>query len=67
MKGVELSDDLPDDFVNKHRHLLGRNLKLTEQTPLISSVSRESTQRARLMADSGVAWIKKHIFPIVGV
>jgi acetoin utilization protein AcuC len=67
MKGVELSDDLPDDFVNKHRHLLGRNLKLTEQTPLISSVSRESTQRARLMADSGVAWIKEHIFPIVGV
>jgi acetoin utilization protein AcuC len=67
MKGVELSDDLPDDFVNKHRHLLGRNLKLTEQAPLISSVSRESTQRARQMADSGVAWIKEHIFPIVGV
>ena len=67
MKGVELPDDLPDDFVNKHRHLLGRNLKLTEQAPLISSVSRESTQRAHLQADSGVAWIKEHIFPLVGV
>ncbi len=67
MKGVELSDDLPDDFVSKHRHLLGKNLKLSEQTPLIRSVSRESTQRARQQADSGVAWIKEHIFPLVGV
>jgi hypothetical protein len=66
MKGVELSGDLPDDFVSKHRHLLGKNLKLSEQAPLISAVSRESAQRARQEADSGVAWIKEHIFPIVG-
>ncbi|MDH3357255.1 MAG: hypothetical protein OEM06_07330, partial [Desulfobacteraceae bacterium] len=67
MKGVELSDDLPDDFVNKHRHLLGKNLKLSEQMPLISSVRRETAQRAREQADSVVAWIKKHIFLLVGV
>jgi acetoin utilization protein AcuC len=67
MKGVDLSDDLPDDFVSKHRHLLGKNLKLSEQAPLTRSVSRESTQRARQLADSGVAWIKEHIFPLVGV
>jgi acetoin utilization protein AcuC len=66
MKGVELSDDLPDDFVNKHRHLLGKNLKLSEQVPLISSVRRETAQRARQQADSVVAWIKEHVFPLVG-
>jgi acetoin utilization protein AcuC len=67
MKGVELPDDLPDDFVSKHRHLLGKNLKLSERAPLTRSVSRESTQRARQLADLGVAWIKEHIFPLVGV
>lgn len=67
MKGVELSDDLPDEFVSKHRHLLGRNLRLSEQAPLTRSVSRESTQRAHQQADSGVAWIKEHIFPLLGV
>ncbi len=66
MKGVELSDDLPDDFVSKHRQLLGKNLKLSEQAPLISSVRRETAQRARQLADSGVAWIKENIFPLVG-
>jgi acetoin utilization protein AcuC len=66
MKGVELSDDLPGDFVSKHRHLLGKNLKLSEQAPLMNSVSRETAQRTRQLADSGVAWIKEHIFPLVG-
>jgi len=66
MKGAELSDDLPDDFISKHRHLLGKNLKLSEQAPLTSSVTRESTQRARQMADSVVPWIKENIFPLVG-
>jgi acetoin utilization protein AcuC len=66
MKGVELFDDLPDDFINRHRHLLGKNLKLSEQAPLISSVSREAAQRARQLADSVVASIKENIFPIVG-
>jgi acetoin utilization protein AcuC len=66
MKGVELSDDLPDDFVSKHRQLLGKNLKLSEQAPLISSVSRETAQRTRQLADSVVAWIKENIFPLVG-
>lgn len=66
MKGVELSGDLPDDFVSKHRHLLGKNLKLSEQAPLTSSVRRESTQRTRQLADAVVASIKEHIFPLVG-
>jgi len=66
MKGAELSDDLPDDFISKYRHLLGRNLKLSEQAPLISSVTRESAQRARQLADSVVPWIKENIFPLVG-
>jgi acetoin utilization protein AcuC len=66
MKGVELSDDLPDDFISKYLHLLGKNLKLSEQAPLISAVSRESAQRARQMADSVVAWIKENIFPLMG-
>ena len=63
MKGVELSDDLPDVFVSKHRHLLGKNLKLTEPMPLFNPVSRETAQRARQLAESVVAWIKENIFP----
>jgi hypothetical protein len=35
--------------------------------PLISSVRRETAQRARQQADSVVAWIKEHIFLLVGV
>ena len=66
MKGAELSDDLPDDFISKHRQLLGENLKLSEKAPLISSVNRESVQRARQLAGSVVSWIKENIFPIVG-
>ena len=66
MKGAELSDDLPDDFISKHRQLLGKNLKLSEKAPLISSVNRESVQRARQLAGSVVSWIKENIFPIVG-
>ena len=66
MKGAELSDDLPDDFISKHRHLLGKNLKLSEKALLISSVNRESVQRARQLAGSVVSWIKENIFPIVG-
>jgi hypothetical protein len=66
MKGVEISDDLQDDFVSKHRHLLGKNLKLSEPAPLISSVSRETAQQARQLAESVVAWIKENIFPLVG-
>lgn len=66
MKGVQLSDDLPDDFVTKHRHLLGKNLKLSEQAPLISSVNRETARRAGQLADSVVAWIQENIFPLVG-
>lgn len=66
MKGVHLSDDLPDAFVTKHRNLLGKNLKLSEQAPLISSVNRETAQRARQMADSVVPWIQENIFPLVG-
>jgi len=66
MKGVVLSDDLPDDFIRKHRHLLGKNLKLSEKLPLISSVNRESAQRARRLGGSVVTWIKENIFPIVG-
>jgi acetoin utilization protein AcuC len=66
MKGAELSDDLPDDFISKHRHLLVKNLKLSEQAPLISSVTRESAQRARQLADFVVPWIKENIFPLVG-
>ncbi len=65
MKGVELSDDLPDDFISKYRHLLGKNLKLSEPASLISSVSREAYQQARQLADSVVAWIKENIFPRV--
>jgi acetoin utilization protein AcuC len=66
IKGAELSNDLPDDFISKHRHLLGKNLTLSEQAPLIRSVTRESAQRARQMADSVVPWIKENIFPLVG-
>jgi acetoin utilization protein AcuC len=66
MKGAELSDDLPDDFIRKHRHLLGKNLKLLEKAPLISSVNRERAQRAHQLAGSVVTWIKENIFPIVG-
>jgi acetoin utilization protein AcuC len=66
MKGAELSDDLPDGFISKYRHLLGKNLKLSEQAPLISSVTRESAQRARQLADFVVPWIKENIFPLVG-
>jgi hypothetical protein len=47
--------------------LLGKNLKLLEKAPLISSVNRERAQRAHQLAGSVVNWIKENIFPIVGV
>ena len=66
MKGIELPDNLPEEFVSRHRHLLGGNLKLSEPTPLIRPFGRATTEQARRLAEAVVASIKENIFPIVG-
>ncbi|MBL7179517.1 MAG: acetoin utilization protein AcuC [Pseudomonadota bacterium] len=66
MRGAKVPDDLPEEFVSKHRHLLGGNLKLSESTPMILPCGRATTEQARQLAEAVVAGIKENIFPIVG-
>jgi len=67
MKDVELPEALPGEFISKHRHLLGKNLKLSEPAPLISTVSQVAAGRARQLASKVVAEIKENIFPVLGI
>ncbi len=67
MKGVELPDDLPDEFVAKHVHHLGKTRKLSASASLFDPITRATGDQARRLAETVVAKIKENIFPIVGV
>lgn len=64
MKGVELPDDLPEEFVREHKQELGTNLTLSDPPHRIQGVRAES---ARQLAEAVVARIKENIFPLFGV
>jgi len=63
MKGVEIPDRLPLNFVNKHRTELGQNLTLSD-LPL--KLKGEVAESARQMASSVVKKIKETVFPLLG-
>ena len=63
MKGVEIPDSLPQDFVNKHRAELGQNLTLSDRPYKINGAIADS---ARQMASSVVTKIKETVFPLLG-
>ena len=63
MKGVEIPDTLPSDFVSKHRTELGQNLTLSDRPYKINGAIAES---ARQMASSVVIKIKETVFPLLG-
>jgi len=63
MKGVEIPDTLPQDFINKHRTKLGQNLTLSDLPYKINGAIAES---ARQMASSVVTKIKETVFPLLG-
>ncbi|MEA1945952.1 MAG: acetoin utilization protein AcuC [Thermodesulfobacteriota bacterium] len=63
MKGVEIPDSLPQDFVNKHRTELGQNLTLSDRPYKINGAIAESAQQ---MASSVVTKIKETVFPLLG-
>jgi acetoin utilization protein AcuC len=62
MKGVEIPDRLPRDFVNKHRTKLGQNLTLSDLPIKIKGAVAES---ARQMASSVVTKTKETVFPLL--
>jgi len=62
MKGVEIPDSLPQDFVNKHRTELGQNLTLSDLPIKIKGAAAESS---RQMASSVVTKIKDTVFPLL--
>jgi len=61
MKGVSVSDALPEKFINKHRTELGPNRALSDPPKKTSLMAADS---ARQLAESVVEWIKDHIFPV---
>jgi len=62
MKGVEIPDRLPRDFINKHRTKLGQNLTLSDLPIKIKGAVAES---ARQMASSVVTKTKETVFPLL--
>jgi len=64
MKGIEIPDTLPQDFVKKHRTELGQNLTLSDLPYKMNGAIAES---ARQMASLVVTKIKKTIFPLLDV
>jgi acetoin utilization protein AcuC len=62
MKGIEIPDRLPRDFVNKHRAELGQNLILSDLPYKMNGAIAES---ARQMASSVVTKIKETVFPLL--
>jgi acetoin utilization protein AcuC len=64
MKGVEVPDDLPANFVKKHRSRLDRKLTLSDAPYTTNGAAAD---RAQETARSVVARIKENIFPLVGI
>jgi len=67
MKGVELPEDLPEEFINKHIHLLKGSRKLSESAPAISKTGQVTADSARQLAEAVIAKIKENIFPVLGL
>jgi acetoin utilization protein AcuC len=63
IKGVEVPDTLPSDFVKKHQTELGQNLTLSDPPYKINGAIAES---ARQQASEVVTKIKETIFPLLG-
>ncbi|MBW2489980.1 MAG: acetoin utilization protein AcuC [Deltaproteobacteria bacterium] len=64
MKGIEVSDDLPEAFVKKHRMVLGNIGTLSDPE---RTNSKSVADPAQQLATSVVARIKETVFPLVGV
>ncbi len=62
IKGVEVPDTLPSDFVKKHQAELGQNLTLSDPPYKINGAIAES---ARQQASEVVTKIKETIFPLL--
>jgi len=63
IKGVEVPDTLPSDFIKKHQTELGQNLTLSDPPYKINGAITES---ARQQASEVVTKIKETIFPFLG-
>jgi acetoin utilization protein AcuC len=63
MKGVELPNSLPEAFVREHSLHLHQNTTLSGPPLKASGIAAD---RAYSLASSVVAWVKEHIFPLVG-
>ena len=61
MKGSEVPNALPEDFVKKHKAELGQNLTLLDPPQQINGTTADS---AKKLAKSVVAKIKENIFPL---
>jgi acetoin utilization protein AcuC len=64
MKGVDIPDELPKDFIKKHRKALGIISTLSDPEQNIDSSLND---RAQQLASAVVARIKETVFPLVGV
>ncbi|MCG6916595.1 MAG: acetoin utilization protein AcuC [Deltaproteobacteria bacterium] len=63
MKGIRLSENLPEAFVQQHQAELGQNPTLSGPTKQIHPVVAE---RAQAYSKAVVEYIKENIFPIIG-
>ena len=64
MKGSEVPDVLPEDFVSKHKPGLGQKLTLSDPPHKINGAIADG---ARQLATSIVARVKENIFPLLGI
>lgn len=64
MRGIDIPDELPEAFVEKHRTELGQISTLSDPERRIDTFGTDRTQQ---VASSVVAKIKETIFPLVGV
>jgi len=64
MKGAEVPDDLPANFVKNHQSRLDRKLTLSDAP---YKTNGAAAGRAQETARSVVARIKENIFPLVGI
>jgi acetoin utilization protein AcuC len=64
MKGTDIPDALPDDFIKAHRMALGKIATLSDPP---RKIHRDVSGHAQQLAESVVARIKEAVFPVVGV
>lgn len=64
MKGIDISDALPEKFIKEHQNELRHILTLSDPDQKIDG---HVAERAKQLATLVVAMIKETIFPLVGV